>query len=144
MNTHQDDEIRYIFTPIEQSYSRNLKNILFGTTSRKEKGAWANKARLVGMFEIEWKTPPHNIMVEFLNNWKLDSKHNRIKDMLGGGEGGQRIIDKHVLVEVFRIYRMREIEANQVEMFDVKITLAEIKIEYLTFTTPMKEEVQKR
>jgi hypothetical protein len=29
-------------------------------------------------------------------------------------------------------------------MFDVKIALAEIKIEYLTFTTPMKEEMQKR
>jgi hypothetical protein len=59
-----------------------------GLALKKKKRAWANKARLVGMFEIEWRTPPHKIMVEFLNNWKLDSKHNRIKDMLGG-EGGE-------------------------------------------------------
>jgi len=28
VHTHQDDEIRYVFTPIEQSYNSNLKNIL--------------------------------------------------------------------------------------------------------------------
>ncbi len=33
----------------------------------KEK-AWANKTRLVGLFEVEWKTPRHNILVEFSNN----------------------------------------------------------------------------
>jgi hypothetical protein len=31
---HQDDEVRYIFTPIEQSY--NLKNILLWSTSSGE------------------------------------------------------------------------------------------------------------
>jgi hypothetical protein len=35
------------------------------------------------MFEVEWKFPYHNIMVEFLNNWMLDFEHNRIKVMLG-------------------------------------------------------------
>ncbi len=50
------------------------------------------------MFEVDWKTPRHNILVEFLNNWKLDSEHKRIKVMLGEE---QRIIDKHLLVEVF-------------------------------------------
>jgi hypothetical protein len=59
-----------------------LKNILLWTSSREEDRAWANKARLVGMFEIEWKIPRHNILVEFLNNWKLDLKHNIIKVML--------------------------------------------------------------
>ncbi len=68
------------------------------TSSRKEERAWANKTELVGMFEVDWKTPRHNILVEFLNNWKLDSEHKRIKVMLGEE---QRIIDKHLLVEVF-------------------------------------------
>jgi hypothetical protein len=71
---------------------------LLWTSSRKEERAWANKIELVGMFEVDWKTPRHNILVEFLNNWKLDSEHKRIKVMLGEE---QRIIDKHLLVEVF-------------------------------------------
>jgi hypothetical protein len=53
------------------------------------------------MFEKEWKTPHHNILVEFMNTWKLDCEHNRIKVVLGEEH---KIIDKHVLVEVFRIY----------------------------------------
>jgi hypothetical protein len=60
-----------------------LNNILLWTSSKKEERAWANKARLVNMFEIDWKTPRHNIMVEFMNNWKLDLEHNIIKVMLG-------------------------------------------------------------
>jgi hypothetical protein len=36
----------------------------------------------------------------FLNNWKLDPKHNRIKVMLGDE---QRITDKHVLAKVLKI-----------------------------------------
>jgi hypothetical protein len=71
---------------------------LLWTSSRKEERAWANKTELVGMFEVDWKTPRHNILVEFLNNWKLDSEHKRIKVILGEK---QRIIDKHLLVEVF-------------------------------------------
>jgi hypothetical protein len=80
---HQDDEIRYIFTPTKQSYNNNLKNILLWTNVGEEERAWTNKARLVSMFEIEWKIFRHNILIEFLNNWKLDPKHNRIKVMLG-------------------------------------------------------------
>jgi hypothetical protein len=68
-----------------------------------EKKAWANRARLVGLFEIEWKAFCQNILVEFLNNWKLDPKYNRIKVMLGDE---QKIIVKHVLVEVFRIFHI--------------------------------------
>jgi hypothetical protein len=42
-----------VFTPIEQSYNSNMKNILFWTSSRKEKKAWANIVGLVGLFEAE-------------------------------------------------------------------------------------------
>jgi len=33
-----------------------MKNILLWKSSGEEERAWANRARLVGMFEIEWKT----------------------------------------------------------------------------------------
>jgi hypothetical protein len=38
----------------------------------------------------------------------------------------QRIIDKHVLAEVFKIYHTRETNVNQVEMTDVRVALTEI------------------
>jgi hypothetical protein len=52
------------------------------TSYGKEEKKWANKTGLVGMFKIEWKTPHHNILVEFLNNWKLDFEHKKIKVMM--------------------------------------------------------------
>jgi len=101
MRIHQDDDIRYVFTPTKHSYNSNLKNILFWTSSREEEKTWANSVGLIGMFKIEWKTPCHNILVEFMNNWKLDLEHNVIKVILGDD---QRIIDKHVLEKVLKIY----------------------------------------
>ncbi len=98
MQTHQDDEVSYGFTPIEQSYNNNLKNILLWTSSKQEERVWANSVGLVGILEIDQKIPRHNILVEFTNNWKLDPEHNRIKVMLGEE---QKIVDKHLLVEVF-------------------------------------------
>jgi len=56
---------------------------LFWTSFGEEERAWANKVGLVGLFEIGLKTPCHNILVEFLNNWKLDLEHSRIKVILG-------------------------------------------------------------
>ncbi len=78
---------------------------------------------LVSMFKIDWKTPQHNIMVEFLNNQKLDLENNKIKVMLGEE---QRIVDKHLLGEVFQICHIREIEPNPAKMYDVRVTLADI------------------
>jgi hypothetical protein len=71
---------------------------LFWTSFGEEERAWTNKTRLVGLFEVEWKTPYHNILVEFMNNWKLGFKHNIIKVMLGEE---QKIINKHLLEKVF-------------------------------------------
>jgi hypothetical protein len=56
---------------------------LFWTIFGEEGKTWANKDGLVGMFDIKWKTPRHNILVEFMNNWKLDPKHNKIKVIMG-------------------------------------------------------------
>ncbi len=89
----------------------------------KGEKTWANIARLVCSFEVEWKTSHHNILVEFLNNWNLDSQHNKIKVLMGEE---QRIINKHLLVRVFLIYHIREKDANQVKMINAKITLAKI------------------
>ncbi len=46
------------------------------TSSGEEERKLANKASLVGLFEIEWKPPCHNTLVEFLNNQKLDFEQN--------------------------------------------------------------------
>jgi hypothetical protein len=62
-------------------------------------------------------------MVEFFNNWKLDYQHNRIKVMM---VEEHKIIDKHLLVEVFKIYHTCEIEANWAKMSNVRIVLANI------------------
>jgi hypothetical protein len=37
MHTHQDDEIKHVFTPIEQSYNSNLKNICFGQALERKR-----------------------------------------------------------------------------------------------------------
>ncbi len=93
------------------------------TSFGEEERAWANKAGLVGLFEVEWITPRHNILVEFLNNWKLDFEHKKINVMLGEE---QRIIDKHLLVEVLKFCHIGEIKANQAKMFDARVALANI------------------
>jgi hypothetical protein len=85
-----------------------MKNIILWISFGKER-KWANRAGLVGLFKVEWKIPCHNIMVEFLNNWKLDSKHNRIKIMMAKE---QRIIDQHLLANFLKICHKGEIEAN--------------------------------
>ncbi len=87
-----------MFTPTKKSYNSNLKNILLWTSFREEERAYANKVGLVGPFEVERKALRNNILAELLNNGKLDFEHNRIMVMLGEE---QKIIDKHLLVEVF-------------------------------------------
>ncbi len=93
------------------------------TSFGEEEKASTNRVGLVDLFEIEWKTPCHNILVEFLNNWKLDLEHNKIKVMLGDE---QRIIDKHVLAKVFKICHTKETKVDQVEMFNARVALANI------------------
>jgi hypothetical protein len=95
---------------------------LFRTSSEEER-KWANRLILVGLFEIEWKTPRHNILVEFLNNWKLDSKHNRIKVMM---IEEQKIIDRHLLTKVLKIYCTSETKANRAEMSDARVAMVDI------------------
>jgi hypothetical protein len=53
----------------------------------------------------------------------LDSEHNKIKVRLGEE---QRIINKHLLVEVSKIYQTRKTKTDQVEMLDAIVALANI------------------
>ncbi len=57
MQTHQDDEVSYVFTPIVQTYNNNLKNILLWTNFREEEKTQANNVGLVGPFEIDQRIP---------------------------------------------------------------------------------------
>ncbi len=75
------------------------------------------------MFEIEWKSPHHNILVEFLNNWKLDFEHNRIKVLMAKE---QRIRNKHFLAKVFKFCHTCETKVDKVEMSDVRVALVDI------------------
>jgi hypothetical protein len=56
----------------------------------------------------------------------------------------QRIINKHVLAKVFKIYHTREIATNQAEMFDARITLEDITNRVLdTYNTNERWVVKK-
>jgi hypothetical protein len=80
-------------------------------------------------------------MVEFLNNWKLNPKYNKINVMLGKE---QKIVNKHMLVEVLKICHIGKIEAFQVEMSNVKVALADITNKVLnTYNTNKRWIVKK-
>jgi hypothetical protein len=56
----------------------------------------------------------------------------------------QRIIDMHVLIEVCRIRHIGEIKANQVKMFDARVTLTKIANRILdTYNTNERQVVKK-
>jgi hypothetical protein len=35
---------------------------------------WASKVGLLGLFEVQWRRPQHDLLVEFLNSWKVEKK----------------------------------------------------------------------
>ncbi len=78
---------------------------------------------MVGLFEIEWKILSHNILVEVLNNWKLDCEHKKIKVMI---VEEQKIINRHLLAKVFKIYHIGETKVDQAKMLDAKVALVDI------------------
>jgi hypothetical protein len=82
---------------------------LLWTNFGEEEKKWLNKANLVSLPKVEWKTPHHNILVEFLNNWKLTFEHNKIKVMT---VEEQKIINRHLLVEVFKICHIGETKVD--------------------------------
>jgi len=60
--------------------------------------AWANKARLVTLLDIEWKEPNHGNLEEFLNTFVI--KGNGI---YFGRRGVVYVINKQIIVDAFGI-----------------------------------------
>jgi hypothetical protein len=69
-----------IFIPIKQSYNNNLKKILLWIHSKEEERKWANKVRLVGLFEIQWRLPVIIFWLNFwtIGNWILSTKKSKL------------------------------------------------------------------
>ncbi len=70
VQTHQDDEVRYIFTPTKHSYNNNLKNILLWTSFKGEERTWVNRVGLVGL-RLNGRLPITTLWLNFLTtqNW---------------------------------------------------------------------------
>ncbi len=96
---------------------------MFWTSSRKEKRKWANTSSLIGLFEIEWKIPRHNTLVEFFNNQKLNFEHNYIKVMM---TEEQKIINIHLLAIFLKISHIGDIKIDQAKTSHARIGLANI------------------
>ncbi len=60
---------------------------------------WMNKASLVGLFEINWKTSHHSLFVKFLNTWK-DHKGEYIFVHVGEKV---MILDVHIIEKIFKM-----------------------------------------
>ncbi len=100
-----------------------------------------NRVGLVGLFEVEWRTPRHVILVEFLNNWKLDYEHNRIKVMMAEE---QKIINRHLLAKVLKVYHTSETKVDQAKMSNVRVALTDIAHRVLdTYNTNERWVVKK-
>jgi hypothetical protein len=72
----------------------------------------ASKEGLVRLFEINWKTPHHDLLVEFLNNWK---EHKREHIFAHIGEKAL-VIDVHTIEKVFKVDSKGRREQKHVEM----------------------------
>jgi hypothetical protein len=51
---------RLIFTPIEQTYTQELERITTRVRMGKDETQWASKVRLVGLLELQWRTPHYD------------------------------------------------------------------------------------
>jgi hypothetical protein len=78
----------------------------------KTKRKLASKVGLVGLFQVNWKTPHHALLVEFLNNWK---EHKRKHIFAHIGEKVV-VIDVHTIGKVLEINSKGWREQKYVEM----------------------------
>jgi hypothetical protein len=75
------------------------------------KKRWAFMIGLVGLFKIEWRTPCHNLLAEFFNTWRVENK-DTIYVWIGEKVV---IVDKYVIIVVFKISNISWKEKKQVE-----------------------------
>ncbi len=88
---------RLIFTPIEHTYSRvgeNYNLVRMGKDEQK----WVSIVGLVGLFELQWRVPHHEWLVEFLNTYQI--KGETIDARM---RKKTTTIDKCLIVNVFKI-----------------------------------------
>jgi hypothetical protein len=60
-----------IFTLVEQTYTKELEKITTQVKMGKDEKKWASIIGLVGLLELQWKTPHYDWLVEFLNTYQI-------------------------------------------------------------------------
>ncbi len=89
---------RLIFTPIEHMYIQELERITTWVRMGYDEKQWASTVRLVGLLDLQWRAPHHDLFVEFLNIYQIKGKTIYVK------MGEKNVaIDKHLNVDVFKI-----------------------------------------
>jgi hypothetical protein len=81
---------------------------------------WASKVGLVGLFEVEWVVPRHELLMDFLKTWKYNKHLNQItKRVTNKG----LVIDTHMILQIFKISPSDMIEGKQYNRHprDVKV-----------------------
>ncbi len=82
---------------------------------RKNEKKWASRVGLVGLLELQWNTPCHDQLEEFLNIYHI--KRETIYARLG--EKGVAI-DKHLITNVFKFFNNGWKEQKQVDKQTIK------------------------
>ncbi len=65
---------------------------------------------LVGLFEVEWVVPRHELLMDFLNTWKYNKHLNQITIRVAN-KG--LVIATHMMVQIFKISPSDTIEGKQ-------------------------------
>jgi hypothetical protein len=78
---------------------------------------WASKVGLVGLFEVEWVVPRHELLMDFLKTWKYNKHLNQItKRVTNKG----LVIDTHMILQIFKISPSDMIEGKQHNTIDAQ------------------------
>jgi hypothetical protein len=88
-----------LFTPTKQSYSKQVERIDMSKKMGEGEEAWASKACLVTLLDIEWKESNHGALMEFLKKIVIKGF-----EIYFGTEGIMYVINKKLMIDVFGVY----------------------------------------
>jgi hypothetical protein len=71
---------------------------------------WASEVGLVGLFEVEWVVPRHELLMDFLKTWKYNKHLNQITIRV---TKTGLVIDTNMTLQIFKISPSDMIEGNQ-------------------------------